>query len=282
MTQAGPRGGVRPGTLWRASHPEPAVLVTAVTTALAAAAGRPASGVVLVAAAVLAGQLSIGWLNDAVDADRDRASGRRDKPVATGEIDRRPVTMAAFVSVALALLLSLPSGLAATAVHGVALAAAWAYDLRLKSTIASGIPYAVAFGLLPSFVTLGLPEPGWAPLWATVGAGLLGVGAHLANVLPDLDDDLATGVRGLPHRLGPRACRAGAALLLLVASVVLVLGPPGPTGPVPLAGLVLVVVVVMVGLSLGRRPGSRAPFRATLLVAAVDVALLVGQGAALT
>src|SRR3712207_7375206 len=32
----------------------------------------------------------------------------------------------------------------------------------------------------------------------------LGVGAHLLNVLPDLEDDAATGVRGLPHVLGPR------------------------------------------------------------------------------
>jgi 4-hydroxybenzoate polyprenyltransferase len=269
------------GVLWRASHPEPAVLVTAVTAALAAAAGRSAPGVLAVAAAVMAGQLSVGWLNDAVDAERDRASSRRDKPVAAGEIGPRPVAAAAGVGVTVALLLSLASGPAATAVHAVALAAAWAYDLRLKSTVASGVPYLVAFGLLPSFVTLGLPEPTWAPLWATAGAALLGGGAHLANVLPDLDDDLATGVRGLPHRLGPTGCRVGAALLLLVASVVLVLGPPGPTGALPLAGLGAVVVVIALGLVLGRRPGSRAAFRATLLVAAIDVALLVGQGAAL-
>src|SRR5665647_499792 len=29
--------------------------------------------------------------------------------------------------------------------------------------------------------------------------------AHLANVLPDLGDDVATGIRGLPHRIGARA-----------------------------------------------------------------------------
>jgi hypothetical protein len=36
------------------------------------------------------------------------------------------------------------------------------------------------------------------------------------------------------------------------------------------------------GLLLGRRPGSRAPFRAAILVAAVDVVLLLAQGSSLT
>ena len=39
----------------------------------------------LVVAAVLAGQLSVGWSNDLVDVGRDRRAGRTDKPLATGE-----------------------------------------------------------------------------------------------------------------------------------------------------------------------------------------------------
>ena len=54
-----------------ACHPEPTVAVTAMATALAATTGRDAVGVLLVAVAVLTGQLSIGWLNDYLDADRD-------------------------------------------------------------------------------------------------------------------------------------------------------------------------------------------------------------------
>ena len=38
-------------------------------------------------------------------------------------------------------------------------------------------------------------------------AAALGSAAHFVNVLPDLADDAATGVHGLPHRLGPLASR---------------------------------------------------------------------------
>ena len=41
-------------------------------------------------AAVLSGQLSIGWLNDYVDRDIDRAAGRADKPLGPGRRVERP------------------------------------------------------------------------------------------------------------------------------------------------------------------------------------------------
>ncbi|HET6259008.1 MAG TPA: hypothetical protein VFE39_10195, partial [Pseudonocardia sp.] len=50
--------------LLRSCHPEPTVAVTLMVTALAVTTGRDVAGVLLVAAAVLTGQLSIGWLND--------------------------------------------------------------------------------------------------------------------------------------------------------------------------------------------------------------------------
>ncbi|AYG78700.1 hypothetical protein DWB77_00808 [Streptomyces hundungensis] len=62
--------------------------MTVLVTALAVMAGRGLAGSVAVAAAVLTGQLSVGWCNDAVDAHRDTACGRRDKPVATGGLWR--------------------------------------------------------------------------------------------------------------------------------------------------------------------------------------------------
>lgn len=286
-TEASPRAR-RAGDLrstvsayWRASHPEPAVAVTLVTAALAHAAGRGPRATAGIAGAVFCGQLSEGWLNDALDADRDRATGRRDKPVAAGEVPREGVVAAAAGSGVLALGLTLASGPRATVAHAVALGAAYAYDARLKATLASVAPFALAFGLLPSIVTLGLPGAPVAPPWATAAGALLGSGAHLANALPDLDDDLATGVRGLPHALGAGPSRALAAGLLLAASAVLVAGPPGPPGPLPLAGLAASAGLVAGGLARGRRPGSRAAFRCTLAVALLDVALLVGQGAAL-
>ncbi len=275
----------RVGLLLAASHPEPAAAVTAVSAALAASAGRTAWGVVAVALAVMAGQLSVGWCNDYVDRDRDALVGRRDKPLARGDLSPGSVWTAAIVALVAVPFLSLLSGWRAAIVHCVAVALAWAYDLGLKATVLSVVPYAIAFGLLPVFVVLGLPGAPFPPWWAPLAGALLGAGAHFANALPDLADDLATGVRGLPQRLGAKVSQLLSIVLLLAASIVLAFAPGLPTST---ASAVLVVVallaalaLVVVGALLGRRPGSRAPFRATMLVALLDVVLLIARGRAL-
>jgi heme o synthase len=264
--------------LLRASHPEPSAAVTLAMVALAAATGRDAAGLVAVAAAVLAGQLSVGWLNDYLDAERDRAVGRRDKPVAAGGVSRRTVGVAAVVAVALCVPLSLLSGVPAAVAHMLAVASGWAYDLGVKASAISVLPYGVSFGLLPVFVTLGLPGHPLPLGWLVAAAALLGSAAHFANALPDLSDDVVTGVRGLPHRLGARWSQALAALLLLAASAVLALGPPGPPTAFGLAVLVIAAAMLAVGHLLGRRAGSRAPFRAMLIVALLDVLALIISG----
>lgn len=267
--------------LVRACHPEPTLAVTAGLTALAVTTGRDAVGVLLVALAILAGQLSIGWGNDWFDAERDLRSSRSDKPVAAGQISARAVGLAALVAVVAAVPLSLLSGWLAGTVHLVGVACGWAYNTWLKSTPISPLPYTVAFAAAPAFVVLGLPGTPTPPAWLLVTGALLGTGAHFANVIPDLDDDAATGIRGLPHRLGALGSAAAAAGLLGVASAVLAFGPPGPPGAVGIATLAAVVVVLGVGLVLGRRPGSRAPFRAVLIVAMIDIGLLLFSGATL-
>ena len=74
----------------------------------------------------------------------------------------------------------------------------------MKSTVWSGASYAVAFGLLPSFAASALPGIRWRA-GRTVAAALLGLGAHFANVLPDLAADAQNGVRGLPQRVAARS-----------------------------------------------------------------------------
>ena len=71
--------------LARCSHFGPTVAVTSFTTLLALGAGMPLSRALVVAAAALAGQLSIGWSNDWLDRDRDRRPGGQTSrwPVAT-------------------------------------------------------------------------------------------------------------------------------------------------------------------------------------------------------
>ncbi|MGB9375931.1 MAG: UbiA family prenyltransferase [Mycobacteriales bacterium] len=264
--------------LVRACHPEPTAAVTVISGALAASTGRDLRGVAAVVAAVLAGQLSVGWCNDYVDRDRDRRSARADKPVVRGDVGARTVGAAAVLALLLCVPLSLLSGLLPGSLHILAVLSAWAYDLRLKSTAVSVVPYAVSFGLLPAFIVLGRPGSHGVPAWLVTAGALLGAGAHFANVLPDLDDDLRTGIRGLPHRLGAPASRAMAALLLLAASVVLAVGPPGPPGWAGYAAPAVAAAALVAGLLLSRRDASRAMFRAVLVVALIDVALLLWRG----
>ncbi len=247
-------------------------------TALAVAAGHGTAGAAAVGAAVLAGQLSVGWCNDAADARRDTVSGRTDKPVAEGRLPARTVAVAAWTALVLCVPLSLLAGPGAAAAHLTGVAAGWGYNLRLKHTLLSPLPYAVGFASLPVFVTLGLPQP-VRPAWWVVAAGaLLGVGAHLVNVLPDIEDDLATGVRGLPQRLGRTVCRWLAPLVMLAAVGVVVAGPPGPagTGGLWLAGAAGAVAAA--GTARAAGPRSRWPFRAAMVVAGLAVAGLLGSG----
>lgn len=274
-----PRTTHRVPALLRSCHPEPALAVTVFVTALALAAGRGVAGSAAVAAAVLAGQVSVGWCNDARDAQRDAAGGRRDKPVAAGELSPRTAAVAAGTALALCVPLSLLSGAAAGSAHLGMVAVGWAYNLSLKHTVMSPLPYAVCFGALPAFVTLGLPSPSWPAWWAVAGGALLGVGAHVVNVLPDIEDDLAAGVRGLPQRLGPASCRLLAPLVMLAAVGVLAAGPHGPVGamgwiPVGTAGAVAVA-----GTAVPSDIRSRWPFRAAITVAGMAVAQLLLRGA---
>ena len=270
--------------LVRAAHPQPTAAVTVLATVVAASAGRGPGGCALVAATILTGQLSIGWSNDAVDARRDAAAGRRDKPIAAGTITVRAVVVACAAAVALCVPLSFANGWRAGLAHLVSVAGGWAYNVGLKRTVLSFLPYAVSFGLLPAFIALGLDGAPSPRPWVVAAGALLGVGAHFLNVVPDVADDLAAGVRGLPQRLGVRAARGGGALLLAAAAAVVTFGPPGEIPHWAYAGLALAVVLSLLAAGLGsaRSPGSRAPFLLAMLTAAAAVGLLVGRGSSIT
>jgi protoheme IX farnesyltransferase len=260
-----------------ASHPEPTVAVTAFAVAVAVSTGRSAAGVVAVGTAVLAGHLAVGWHNDWLDVERDRAAGRQDKPAVSGRISRRALGRAIVVASVAVVPLSFLSGWRAALAHLFGVALALAYNGRLKSTVLSIVPYAVAFPLLIAFVSLGRSGHPWPPWWALLTAGLLGCGAHLVNAAPDIAADLDAGVRGLPQRLGRARSVAGAVGLLLAATVVVSVGPGRPGWPAA-ATVACAVVVVALGVGLGRRPGSRWLFRAAIGVALIDVVVLVAQG----
>lgn len=263
-----------PAALVRACHPGPTLAVTTLAAAFAVSAGLAPARVALVAGAVLAGQLSIGWGNDLLDARRDRTVGRDDKPLATGELTETMVRVACALAVVAAVALSLACGLVAGLVHLGCVAAGWAYNLGVKATPLSWLPYAVAFGGLPVFVALAEPGAGPPPWWIPAGGALLGVGAHLVNVLPDLADDEATGVRGLAHRIGHRPASILAVTSLTAATVVIALG----TSALPIAVLTIALAAVAVLAGTALLAHGRTPFRAAIAIAVIDVLLLVVAG----
>jgi len=231
-----------PGTaiaLVLAAHPILSAVI-AVGVALAAAlSGRSSREVGLVFVTVLVGRATAGWLNDVADRERDLAADRLDKPVARGWVHPSTVTFTVACATCLLVPLSISNGTTAGVAFLLSVAAAWLYNTRIKLTAMSWVPWAVSFGLLPTFLSYG----GWgggyhggpATAVMTLLAALLGIGVHFMTALPDLVGDNHNGVRSLPVRV---ALGIGAPRLLVVTSIYLAL---------VLAGL------VVAGLTVGLR-----------------------------
>ncbi|MWV47696.1 1,4-dihydroxy-2-naphthoate prenyltransferase [Rathayibacter sp. VKM Ac-2803] len=274
--------------LLASSHPGPTVTVTVLATVIAVASGHAPGIVLLVALAVVAGQLSIGLANDWIDADRDRAVGRTDKPVALGRISVGEVRAAAVGTAAIAVVLSLFLGPIAAAAHLVLVGAGWAYDAGLKRTAFSVVPFVVAFGLLP-VVAVSAGGDQLPAAWAIATGAVFGVAIHCTNVLPDLVDDAATGIRGFPHRLGLRLSGIVAFGSLVIAAVLVLVGQVVGDEPVrgggvalAVAGTVVVIVLAAVGIRLVLTgPPSRTLFRLVIIASLVLVVELGLSGARL-
>lgn len=272
--------------LWGSSHPGPTLVVTALAMALGIAVGLEPWRLGLLTLAVFTGQLSIGISNDALDAARDRAVGRTDKPVARGEVSERVAWGAASGALVAALALSAPLGWRMLAAHALMLGSAWAYNVGLKSSASSLVPFLVSFGIFPSLAPLSAADPAFAAGWAWIAGAVLGAAVHLTNVLPDLDDDASTGVRGLPHRLGARMSAVLAAAGILAGAVAVLVGPAGgdlarvsPVSWVFFCAVLLVAVATVVRASV--RPPARVLFRLVMLAALLLAAQLVASGGAL-
>jgi 4-hydroxybenzoate polyprenyltransferase len=258
-------------SLVRTAHPGPAAAVTVLTLVIAVGMDADPDTVMVLGTAVLSGQLVVGWTNDLLDRTRDQVAGRTDKPLVTGRISVTAVRRAVGMASATCVVASLLCGLAAGLLHLALVGAALAYNAGLKSTVWSWLPYALAFGGLPAVVSLALDPTQIPPLWMVVAGALFGIAAHLLNVMPDLAADAATGVRGLPHRLGARTIRIIAALTLVAASATVFLGTgnPAPVWHRVLLGAVLILAALTV------RAPNRMPFYAAIAVAGVNGVMLL-------
>ncbi len=99
------------------------------------------------------------------------------------------------------------------------------------------------------------------------------------NVLPDLEHDRATGVRGHPHRIGRRSAGIATYLVLAAASVLALIGPVGPITALQWTGLAINLAIAVTGIALVlTRPPGRLFFQLIIAAALIDVILLAFAG----
>ena len=206
--------------LIRASHFGPTVLVT--TLAFFSANFEFSTFESLqIAFAIFAGQLVVGWSNDVIDLPLDKAANRVKKPLVSGEISLRLLQKLIPVALLSATVISFigPLGLSGTLVHLLGLLSATAYNLKLKSTIFSPMPYIISFGALPWAIFLAAGTI--PPLWLYLALALFTTAFHFLNVVKDLQWDIEQGVLGLPQRIGKTRSLFSASLLTLAGVLVL-------------------------------------------------------------
>jgi 4-hydroxybenzoate polyprenyltransferase len=174
-------------------------------------------------------QVSIGALNDLVDARRDAAQ-KPGKPIPAGLATAGEARSLAVGAGVLGVVLSLPSGAVVAGVIGFGLAMGYLYDLRLSRTAWSWLPLALALPVVPVHAWLGatgsLPAGMLAlyPLAVLAGAMLA-----LANGLVDLERDARSDRPTAVVLLGPRrAWVAHAGLAVVVAVMAIALAPGAP------------------------------------------------------
>jgi 4-hydroxybenzoate polyprenyltransferase len=209
--------------LLKASHFGPTMAVTVISLLLATNLWWEGPAIVI-AFGVFLGQLLVGWSNDLNDYPDDLKHNRTSKPLVSGEITERKLLTSIKVITPLAVVFNLfgPLGIKGGLLYLFGVGMGVAYNFYFKSTLLSPLPYALAFAALAASLVVATNRT--PPIWLIASGALLGVAAHFANVLKDLDQDLTSGIAGLPQRLGKRRARViCAALLILTVSNYLLL-----------------------------------------------------------
>jgi 4-hydroxybenzoate polyprenyltransferase len=219
-------------------------------------------------------QVSIGSVNDVVDAPRDR-DAKPGKPIPAGVVSHDTAVAVAATSGGLGLLIGWLSGPAVLLLGVIVLAIGYGYDLVFKGTAWSWLPFAVGIPLLPIYGwvgTTGDVPPTFAVL--IPAAVVAGAALAVANARADEERDRATGTVSVATRLGSRRSWQVEAVLLVG-----VVGTAGATllaaGGVPVALVAAAVAsaIIAAGLVVGRSDTPSRRERAWE-IEAVGVALL--------
>ena len=250
--------------LAKASHFGPTMTVT-ITSLLLATNLWWEGPAFVIAFGVFLGQLLVGFTNDLNDYQDDLKHQRINKPLVSGVITTAQLQRATKIVAPIAVVVNIagPLGVKGGLIYLFGVGMGISYNLYFKSTLLSPLPYAIAFGALVSCIVVATDRR--PPLWLITAAALLGVAAHFANVLKDLDQDLTSGIKGLPQRLGKKFSRIIVSLLLI--STTLLLNQTQPNTPLLVIGLIASVITSFAP--------NKLMFSSLMVTALIDVFLLL-------
>ena len=158
----------------------------------------------VIAFTVALGQLVVGWSNDLYDYKDDLAHGRTKKPLVSGLITPQYLSKWLRFMVPFSFIANLlgPLGIKGGLVYMFGIAWGVAYNFYFKFSAFSPLPFAIAFAALPS--SIAISKGITPPLWMLLGGSIFGMAAHFINVIKDMKEDQASGIQGLPQRLGTK------------------------------------------------------------------------------
>ena len=208
--------------LAKATHFGPLMLVVGISFVLAYSQVSWAKSI-LISLAILCGQCVVGWTNELVDLPLDSGARRLKKPLVNGSVTTTDLRIGIVVALTLATLLSFlgPLGPKGGALHMLGIASATLYNLKLKPTWFSPLPYAFSFGALPWAIYAAAHKS--PPTWLYIQFAFVAVAFHFLNVIKDLEWDMKQGVLGMPQRVGKLGSIAIAGVLVVTSNIFLVI-----------------------------------------------------------
>ena len=251
-------------SLLRASHLGPTLAVTLVSFLLTTALWWEGPAY-FISIGVFLGQLLVGWTNDLNDYQDDLKHNRSNKPLVSGQITTAQLQRAIKIVAPIAVVVNIvgPLGIKGGLIYLFGVGMGISYNLYFKSTLLSPLPYAIAFAALVACIVVATDRN--PPLWLMSAASLLGVAAHFANVLKDLDQDLSSGIKGLPQRVGKKYSRLIVSILLI--STTLLLNYIHPNTPLLVIGLIAAIVTSFAP--------NKLMFSSLMVTALIDVVLML-------
>lgn len=193
----------------RLIHPVPVLFVMLGTAlfGLIAAEGRPEIWrFLLMLAAMFGGQVAIGAHNEWRDREHD-AKHQPEKPIPSGLVDPHRVRPIIAGGLAMGIGAGVALGFWPLILFLVGAGSGFVYNLWLKRTPLSGVPYLVGLPLLPIWATMVMDRFEPQLLWLYPLGGAYVVAVHLAQSLSDIEGDTAAGTRGLAVVLGRQQSR---------------------------------------------------------------------------